>query len=182
MRVDEQTNEQGPDGDFVAFEDLPEHDQQEFLAGLGYPDERKFDGLDSMSGSAVIAYTEQSLVESSVLVPDPEYEYVRYRENYFRLVKSGTEEVTVSTYEVRLEQVADSPAALAALVRERRGVVLDDLTAEQREILDVAAEERYDECAEYTTATQDLVERLREVDYARYDGTWYRVDVYESVA
>lgn len=183
VTMDEESTAGGSPGDTVAFEDLPAHDQQGFLAGLDFPPVGKIDGTKSMSGSATIAYAEQSLVESSVLIPDPEYGYVEYRGHPFRLAKTGTEQVTVLTHEVRLEQVADSPAALAELVRDEHGVVLrsDDLSAEQRDVLETAIEDGHDECAEYSTATRGLVDRLREADYARYEGTWYHVDMYEAV-
>lgn len=183
VTMDEQTNERGPSSTSISYADLPVHDRRAFVAGLGYPDERKLEGTRTMSGTATIGYADRNTVESSVLVPDPEYEYVQYSENYFRLEKTGTEEATVTTYELRLEHVADSASQLAARVRDESGVELrqGELSAEQRDVLRQATEDGYQECVDDSTTTYGLFERLRDADYVRYEETWYAVDLYESV-
>jgi hypothetical protein len=170
-----------PDASAIAFEDLQAHDRRAFLAALGFPHPRKLEG---MSGNPTVAFAERSLVDASVLVPEPQYDYVQYRGNYYRLAKTGTGEATVRTYEVTLEAVADSDAALAAEVRATHGVVLrsEALSARQREILDEALGGYYSECDEFSEALQGLRDRLRAATYAKYEGAWYRVRLSKMVA
>lgn len=170
-------------GRSVDFDDLPAHDQRSFVAGLGYPSGRKLEGTWGVSGTASIGYADRDAVESSVLVPDPEYEYVRYQGKYFRLEKTGTEPVAVTTYEIRLEAVADSVAEMAPRLREESGVVLEReaLSEEERDVLGEAAGDGYHECVADSTPTHGLFERLRDASYARYEGTWYAVDLFEAV-
>jgi hypothetical protein len=78
----------------------------------------------------------------------------------------------------------------ATLAYERSGTDLDDrgLTAEQRDVVETAIDERYDECEPYSEAFAGLQEMLGgldgdgRVDYANYGDEWYAVDLYEAVA
>jgi hypothetical protein len=100
--------------------------------------------------------------------------------------------VTVERFLIDVETVAETAAAFAALVYERYGVDLDGrgLSAEQRDIVETAIDEGYDECAPYSDAYADLQAVLgrddtdgdRRVDYANYEEQWYAVQLSEYVA
>jgi hypothetical protein len=92
---------------------------------------------------------------------------------------------------VETRSVADDPDAFAALVYQRDGVVLDerDLTAAQRDLVETAIDETYDECAPSADAFAELQGTLGGVgdtgepfDYATYRDEWYAVDLFEAVA
>jgi hypothetical protein len=137
----------------------------------------------------VLAYPDDEAASRSELVPDPAYDAVRIADADFRLRLVSTEPTTMEARGVETRPVADGPDAFAALVYERDGVVLDgrDLTAEQRDIVETAIDEEYDECAPYSDAFVAVQERfggLRggAVDYANYGDRWYAVDLFEAVA
>jgi hypothetical protein len=183
-------------GATVAFEDLPAPDRRAFLAGLGFPPPRKLRGANELSGDLTLAYPDADARAASVLVPDPQYEYVEYLGQYVRLDPTGARTVAVETTEVRLERLGTETAAFVDGVYEERGVDLDGagLSSAARDVLDRAVEGEYDECADYdetTTYSAGLREVRRALarggdgdrlaDFARHEGTWYRVRASESV-
>ncbi|MFD1595407.1 hypothetical protein ACFR97_07590 [Haloplanus litoreus] len=121
----------------------------------------------------------------SVLVPEPSYDTLR----------------------VGGRAVASTPREFAPLVYERHGVdpADRDLSAEQRDIVETAIDEGYDECAPYSDAFAALQRTLGQrmtretddgsgvatipaadaperVDYANYENEWYAVDLHAAAA
>ncbi|MFC6795684.1 hypothetical protein ACFQFH_16835 [Halobaculum halobium] len=76
-------------------------------------------------------------VPDSALVPEPEYPVIVWPDGPARFEVDSDNTYTVYTYELTAERVS-SAAAFGADVRERFGFALDELPAEEREILDTA--------------------------------------------
>jgi hypothetical protein len=190
--------ETGPEvettGRTVGFDDLPAVDRTALFAVLGYPsaaEMARFERARSISIGGVLAYPDDESASRSELVPDPAYDVVRIADADFRLRLVSTEPTTMEARRGETRPVADDPDAFAALVYERDGVVLDerDLTAPQRDLVETAIDETYDECAPYSDAFADLRGALGGVgdtgepfDYATYRDEWYAVDLFEAVA
>jgi hypothetical protein len=190
--------ETGPDvdttGRVAGFDDLPAVDRTALFAVLGYPsaaEMARFERARSISIGGVLAYPDDEAASRSELVPDPAYDAVRIADADFRLRLVSTEPTTMEARRIETRPVADSADAFAALAYERDGVVLDerDLSPEQRDIVETAIAEGYDECAPYSDAFVDLQGELGGVggagepfDYATYRDEWYVVDLYEAVA
>ncbi|WP_248897481.1 hypothetical protein [Haloplanus halobius] len=194
----------------VAFADLPAVDRAALFAALGYPNTRELDRFDrarAISIGGTLAYPDDEAEARSELVPDPNYDYVRIRGSEFRLQVTDTRTVTMERRRIETRTVAESVADFAAHVHERRGIDLDehDLSAAQREIIESAIEDGYDECAPYSEPYADLqrlfgrqVTRVtddgdgvvstpgedapEEIDYANYENQWYAVSMSEYVA
>lgn len=187
--------ETGPEvettGRTVGFDGLPAADRTALFAVLGYPSAAemgRFERARSISIGGVLAYPDDEAASRSELVPDPAYDVVRIADADFRLRLVSTEPTAMEARRVETRPVADDPDAFAALVYERGGVVLDerDLTTEQRDIVETAIDETYDECAPYSDAYTDLQGALggtgEPFDYATYRDEWYAVDLFEAVA
>ncbi|AXG09909.1 hypothetical protein [Haloplanus rubicundus] len=207
------TLETGPEttatGDALAFADLPAVDRTAFYAALGYPGRRemeRFERARSISIGALLAYPDDEAESRSELVPDPAAETLHLGGQEFRFRIERTKPTTVETRRVAVRMVADSTDEFVALVYDRYGVDLDerDLSAEQRDIVETAIDDGYDECAPYSEAYADLqrtlgrqVTRVTDdgdgvattpaadapdrVDYANYENEWYVVQLSEYV-
>lgn len=208
------TMETGPEttttGERVAFADLPAVDRAALYAALGYPNDRemeRFERARSMSIGSLLAYPDDEAESRSELVPEPAAETLRLGGRDFRFRIERTKPTRVETRRVEMRAVATDTAAFAALLYDRYGVDLDghDLSAAQRDIVESAIADGYDECAPYseayadlqralgrpatrvtddgdgvaTTPTADMPER---VDYANYEDEWYAVQLSEYVA
>jgi len=178
----------------VTFDDLPAVDRAALFAALGYPSTRelaRFERANAISIGGTLAYPSDDAESRSDLVPSPSYDVLRIAGRDFRLTVGERRAVTVERLRVTLRSVATTPDAFAAHVYERFGVDLDerDLSPEQRDIVETAIDEGYDECAPYSDSFADVQQRLGGVggsgdsyDYANYDDDWYAVDLFEAVA
>ncbi|WP_137284241.1 hypothetical protein [Halorussus salinisoli] len=125
------------------------------------------------------------------LLPEPEHEYLKYRERYVRLaVEERT--VTETEYTYALEQVATSDAAFERRAAETVVTATfrpSDLTAEQEEMLRKASEDYYSEFDPISDEFRSLLERLGSGElpdgslgtYVEYDGAYYRASMSVSV-
>lgn len=174
----------------VAFESLPDVDRAALFAALGYPGPRemaRYERAHSISMGGTLAYPTDDAESRSELVPDPSFDVLRIAGRDFRMAVGERRQVTVEQFRIDVRAVASTPDAFASLVYERSGVDLDDdLSAEQRDIVEAAIDEGYDECAPYSDAFADLQGTLGSIDspydYANYDDGWYAVDLFEAVA
>jgi hypothetical protein len=175
LRTNPTVNADAQGGDTVAVADLPRHDRRAVLAALGDHAGSDQDDFDQFAQVWELGYLQDGLAESSLLVPDPAHRYVGYRDWFLELEPNGTEDGKRVDYDVSLSHLADDEAGFAAAVRERDGLALDrsDLPADQRDVLDEAADGTYAECGEWSPALESVAERLAGVRYARYDGQWY---------
>lgn len=207
------TMETGPETtateDAVAFVDLPAVDRTALYAALGYPSRReveRFERARAISIRGLLAYPDDEAESRSELVPEPTSDALRLGGRDFRFRIERTKPTTVETRRVAVRTVADSTDAFVALVYDRYGVDLDErnLSAEQRDIVETAIADGYDECAPYSEAYAGLqrtlgrqVTRVTEdgngvattpaadaperVDYANYENEWYVVQLSEYV-
>jgi len=173
----------------VAFEDLPAVDRTALYAALGYPGPREMARYErARSISATLAYPTDDAEARSELVPDPAYDTLRIAGSAFRIEIGEHHPVTVERIRIGLTEVAPTSDAFATFVYDRAGVDLDDrgLTNEQRDIVETALDEGYDECAPYSGAFAELQGALGGIDspygYADYGDEWYAVDLFEAVA
>lgn len=159
------------------FADLPSPDRDAFLAALG----AKSEAIRSAEGAGFgvfFAYPDAETRDRSAFVPPVDTLYVRWQGKTMRVTFAQKRPATVVTYAVTAERVARSTAALVDWVLEQRGVVLDGLSADQRDIVESAIDGGYDACEPYSDAFSDLLDRLStgEHDFAsfvRYEGRWY---------
>lgn len=126
------------------------------------------------------------------LLPEPEHEYLKYRERYVRLaVEERT--VTETEYTYTTEQVATSDAEFGEYVSDavvRATFRPANLSAGQEELLGEAIDSGHSEVTPISEEFRSLLERLGEdgelpggsLDtYVRYDGSYYRATVTVSV-
>lgn len=166
------------DGDrVVAFADLPRPDRESFLGVLG----KKAAGVGKASGAhftVTFAYADEATQERSAFVPRTDVDYVRWQGTDLRLTFDEEHPVSVVTYSITADRIAESTAEFADRVLEDQGVVLDGLSADQRDIVEQAIDGGYSTCKPYSEAFHDILKRLStgEHDFAsfvRYAGTWY---------
>jgi len=175
----------------VAFEDLPDVDRAALFAALGYPGPRemaRYERAHSISMGGTLAYPTDDTESRSELVPEPSADVLRIAGRGFRIEIGDPHPVTVEQVRIDVRSVAATADEFATLVYDRYGVDLDerDLSAEQRDIVETAIGEGYDECAPYSDSFGDLQGKLGSTDspydYATYDDEWYTVDLFEAVA
>lgn len=162
----------------IAFEELPDADQHALLYGFLNDVSRKVGGAEKasmwqVSGSTRICYHSAEARNSSVLVPDPEYEFVEYEDVRIELSVGESTDETSTAFEVRADSVADSQSAFADYAAEhlmpaRVRLDGDALSEEQRSILQEAVvhpdeeyPEGYSACVDDPDdAFVDLVDRV----------------------
>lgn len=176
----------------VAFEDLPDVDRAALFAALGYPGSRemaRYERARSIGMGGTLAYPTDDAESRSELVPDPSFDVLRIAGRDFRMDVGEPRQVVVEQIRIGVREVATRPAGLARLVYDRDGVDLDDqtLSSEQRDIVETAIDEGYDECAPYSDAFAELQGVLGgtdggSFDYANYRDEWYAVELFEAVA
>lgn len=140
----------------IAFEELPRSDRRVLMRAFLNDIAKRAEGRGPTGrgeGMATLRYS-KSAQQSSVLVPDPQYEAIIYDNTTIRIfVTEEMVDTTLHTFEVQADRIADSREQLAQFVIQNRfdgGVNLDQrsLTAEQRAILDEAISTGYTPCIE----------------------------------
>ena len=184
IRID--YNASSVDGTVIDYEDLPAVDRTALelpLTGPEVPDEQLEPGYDFGIG---ITYTERE-ANSSVLVPDQEYDAVRYEgETYPIAVDVSPEALTVYEYESTL--VAESVAEYVTALRDSYEFELSGLSEAEREVVEDALNgtnyiedtdnEGFDSLVDRFRAHQPVVENDHSGYYVvRYDGQLYWVEV-----
>lgn len=167
------------------FTDLPTPDRDAFLGAMGASVEK----LRRMNGgqfSVVFAYPDARTRERSPFVPSTGTRYVRWEGRLLRVAFAEERPAEVVTYAVTTERVATSTAAFADLVLDAQGVVLDGLSAEQRDVVEQAIDGEYSACEPYSEAFRGLRDRLsigehEFASFVRYDGRGYVTELAEWV-
>lgn len=143
LRVD--YNASDPEGERIAYADLPAADRRALDALLPPREGRQVEGYDL---GAATRYDDAEL-ERSVLVSDRSAVVVYEGEPYpVRL--DGTSEMTVETYRYTATTVADSPGEYAADLTDEYRFTLSGLSEEERAVVDAAVEDGY-----YADGTDD---------------------------
>lgn len=173
------------DGDrVVGFEDLPKSDRESFLGAVGA--KAKLRKADGAQFGVTFAYTEDTTHDRSAFVPRTNIDYVRWQGKDMRITFDEERSVPVVTYTISTARVAESTAAFVDHVLEESGVVLDDLTADQQDIVEQAIDGGYDACEPYSDAFGQLLDRLSTgehgfTSFVRYHDTWYFAHVRQWV-
>jgi hypothetical protein len=164
------------DGSVRSFERLPAHDRESLRGAIGNP--RLLHAPHYPSFSVVFAYEEAAARERSAFVPATDARYLEWDGVPVRIAFEERRTVEVASVTVTAERVATSPSEFRERLGERRGVVLDSLSADQRDLVERAIGGTYTECAPYSEPFGELRDRLSvpvgEVpSLVRYDGDWY---------
>jgi len=166
-----------PDGEAVrSFAELPAHDRESLRSAIGNP--RLVHAPHYGSFSVVFAYEDTDVRDRSAFVPGGDTRYLEWDGVPLRLTFEERRKVGVASATVATELVATSPSEFRDHVGDRRGVVLDSLPADQRDVVDRAVDGTYAECEPYSEPFSDLRERLSTrgdegASLVRYDGDWY---------
>ncbi len=154
--------------DVVDYEDLPDVDR----AAVGDLFEHLRDAPDT--GGTDLTYSPAEERESALVTG--EYDAVTYEGTTYPFTVGDGEPVTVTQYRYDAAEVAADASELAARVRDRFLFALSGLSAEQREIVETAAEQgTYAGDDPPTQAFADLIDEFRThdaVEETDYDGTW----------
>jgi len=186
-RGDNTTVELDADARVVDYGDLPSADRA------------MFDALDpgrlSENGSAMGTVHRYDYPDDadSVFVPEQEYDAVRYDGHTFLVEYQGPRTVENGRFRYELEPLAPVVATYVERVVDEHRFTLaaDDLSEEQRGMVDTAIEEGYGEEKELSEAFAALVERIEShepVDRShanrwyvlRYDGTTYYTKIRDN--
>lgn len=163
-------NSSDVDGAVVDYGDLPEVDRRAIRPLLDRPREARQDGFDFGIGATY----NDSDAASSALVPDQEYEAVRYEGEVYR-IGVDADGVTLTVYRYASTLVAESPEAYATRLRDRYEFELTVLSDGERSVVEEARNGSYYAEDEDDEAFDALVDRFREhpaVTSDEYGGSW----------
>lgn len=165
------------------FEELPDQDRESLRSALG--NTHLIHAPHYTSFSVVFAYEHDEDREQSVFVPDADVQYVEWEDTLLRVTFEAQRPVTIASATVTTDRVATSPDEFVAHIRAAHGVVLDDLTSRQREIVTRAIEDGYTECNPHSEPVTALLDRLSldgrdDAWLARYDDSWYFLTIYRA--
>lgn len=177
-------NASSVEGNVVDYEDLPAVDRQRLAPLVNSPREGRKPGYDIGVG---VTYSE-SEAESSVLVPDQQYDAVRYQGETYPIGVEEPERVELKRYRYEATVVAETPGAYGSYLREEYEFRLSGLSDAERTVVEEALNSTY-----YADSTDDegfaaLVERFQDrravtADefrgsfVVRYDGRLYWVEM-----
>jgi len=159
------------EGSVVAYEDLPAVDRERVEPLVKGPTDRRQPGYDF---GATTTYTERE-AESSVLVPDQEYDAVSYRGETYPIRVNGPERTELDNYRYEATVVAESAEAYGSYLREEYAFTLSGLSDAERSVLDEAANGTYYAGSSDEQGFASLVERFqsqRAVAGDEYGGSW----------
>ena len=129
-------NASNPEGEQIAYEDLPAADRRAVDALLPPRDDRRVEGYEL---GASTRYNDSEL-ERSVLVSH-EPTVVVYEGEAYPVKFDGTSEMTVHTYRYSAAKIADSDGEYARDLKDEYLFSLDGLTDAERAVVDEAIEE-----------------------------------------
>ena len=158
------------------FTELPAPDRESIHRALG--NTVLLHAPHYTSFSVVFAYEHDETRRQSAFVPNTDIQYVEWEDTLLRLEFDGKRPVQIASTTVTAEIVAEQPGEFVEHLGGERGVVLDDLTSQQREIVTRAFEEDYTECRPYSASFLDLLDRLSTSEggytlLVQYGSVWY---------
>ncbi|WP_280584947.1 hypothetical protein [Halorubrum sp. Boch-26] len=159
-----------------SFAELPAHDRESLRGAIG--NAGLIHAPHYTSFSVVFAYEEVGARDRSAFIPGTDTRYLEWDGVPLRLTFEERRTVAIASTTVAAELVATSPSEFREYVGERRGVVLDSLPTDQREIVERAIDGTYAECEPYSEPFSDLRKRLstggdEAAPLVRYGGDWY---------
>lgn len=178
VEIDVDESALSEDDQVRSFTDVPVHDRESLRSAIGNPGLLHAPHYSSFS--VVFAYERSDMQDQSRFVPGAHSHYLEWDETLLRLTFEERRTVGIATTTVSTELVAESSGEFVEHIGGERGVVLDSLTSQQREIVTRAIDGTYTECEPYSEPFSDLRERLsiREDGFTPlvyYDGNWYFV-------
>lgn len=177
------------DATLFAYDDLPESDREaiQFLVPNGEGEEDHGHPTEGLSGrDRPVPYRDGG--DDSELLGH-ETVWVRYDGREYRLSPGEPTTTELNRYRYTAEQVASTDADLGAWAAERYVVDLE-LSDEQRDLLDAASADSYEECAPASDTLASIHNQLpddgrlpRPADgwYVAYDGERHRLEILEWV-
>ena len=169
LDVDLSAGSGAPDGETVDYDDLPEVDR-DVLYDLVPTDSETPDGRGDRRA---VRWYSTAMVEDSALLPDSEYDAVRYEgERYPIDVAERTR--TESDYRYEAEEIAADAAEYAAIAREEYAFTLSGLSDAERDVVEEAIGEGYYE-GSADDAFSSVASRFREhpgFDTDEWGGEW----------
>lgn len=148
-------------GNTITYNDLPEIDKTK-LAQYGWEDGGPFE-----SAGVPIVYSEDGL-SNSVLVPDSEYEVIKWdSETRARITIEHSGDTTVKTYSYTAQQLHESAQEFGRTIRENHVIPLSDLSKKQKTIISkaIGSESGYEITeGEPPKAFEQLVDRFSQGD------------------
>lgn len=171
------------DAQVIAFEDLPESDRFA-LDHAVYGGDYGGDG-----------FPERGLSQSDRPIPYPDgrdgsdlagrqHVWIDWDGRFVELDVHGPDRTTRTTYEYEAVELATSDEAFRAWVADERIRTLDGLTEGEREIVEAAIDDEYEDCEQRSESFQRLQDRLAGADgdgydvwYVDYEGEWYRLTI-----
>lgn len=145
-------------GSQIDYEELPEVDRTQ-LSELREQLDRSEDMEDDEQYEIRIRYTDDTVINESVLVSSAEYDLVVVDDQVVSIETQQTE-TTVTTFTYELEVLADSLGAYGEELRTDRLVDLESIPEEERELLDEAIEDEQVVVGRDDEAFMTLGERL----------------------
>lgn len=160
-----------PEGRTIAYDELPRVDRDTLDALLPPPrDDHDHEGFDLGVGAAYSAADQAA----SVLVPEQEYDAVRYRGDRYAIDVGDGRTGTVTDYRYEAEEVAGTAEAFGAAIREQYVFALSGLSDAEQEIVERAIDDGYHEDG-VDDAFESLARRFHEhegVDTEESGGDW----------
>ncbi|WP_255195588.1 hypothetical protein [Halorarius litoreus] len=160
------------DATLYAYEDLPANDREaiRFLVPDGEGDELGGHPTQSFSGrERPVPYPDGG--DESTLLPADNV-WVRYDGREYRVTTGSRTTTDLHRYRYTADQVAESDADLRAWATERYVVDLS-LSETQRDLLDRASGDYYEECAPASDALEGIQEQLSDDVALSHGGGWY---------
>lgn len=152
----------------VEYADLPDVDQAALdgvIPQQGTPPDG--DGFDLGK-----RHLYPTTTNDSVLVPQQQYEFIRYQESVYRIQVSA-ETVTETEYRYEATEIAPNPEAFAEQLKSTYQFVLAEMSEAEQDILDEAIESGY--FNEATDAFRSVISRFRAhqgINMSDSYGTW----------
>lgn len=162
------------------FSELPVRDRESIHSAIG--NQGLLHAPHYTSFSVVFTYEHDDSRADSLFVPETDVMYVEWDDVVLRLEFEEQRSVQITSTTVTTERVATSLAAFAEYVGQEYGIVLEELTSQQRDIVTQAIEDGYTECESYSEPFADILDELSTSDreyasLARYESALYFVHV-----
>lgn len=173
-------NATDPEGERIAYEDLPAPDRRAMDALLPPKYDRGTEGYDF---GAATTYDDAEVAES-VLVPEQRYDVVVFEGEAYPVRVDGTREITINTYRYTASEIASSQDEYVRDLKDEYLFTLSGLSEAEQSVVESAIDDSYYPEDEEDEAFGSVVERFRRhepVEGEERRGEWlvrYEGEVY----